>query len=87
MLHATSKAIFHGLAQVPVLQRLASRYGMAEGRGFARRFIAGENVAEAVAAVRDLRGRGLGLTLDYLGESVSSGQAAAAEEGHAGTEQ
>lgn len=78
MLDAASKAFFHGLAQVPVLQRLASRYGMAGGRGFARRFIAGENVAEAVESVRDLPGRGLGLTLDYLGESVASGEAAAA---------
>ena len=31
MLDATSKAIFHGLAQVSTLQRLASKYGMAPG--------------------------------------------------------
>jgi proline dehydrogenase len=78
MLDATSKALFHGLAQVPVLQRLASTYGMAPGRGFARRFIAGESVDEAVAAVADLPGQGLNLTLDYLGESVTSSAAAAA---------
>ena len=78
MLAATSKAFFHGLAQIPTLQRLASRYGMAEGSGFARRFIAGETVEEAVAAVRDLPGKGLNLTLDYLGESVASAEAAAA---------
>jgi proline dehydrogenase len=40
--------------------------------GFARRFIAGEDVEEAIAAVADLPGRGLRLTLDYLGESVAS---------------
>ena len=78
MLDATSKAVFHGLAQIPTLQRLASKYGMAKGGGFARRFIAGETVEEAVAAVGDLRQQGLLLTLDYLGESVSSGAAAAA---------
>ena len=69
MLDATSKALFHSLAQVKLLQRVASRYGMAP-TGFARRFIAGESVDEAVAAVRGMADRGLLLTLDYLGESV-----------------
>jgi proline dehydrogenase len=64
MLDATSKAIFHGLAQVTTLQRLASKYGMARGTGFARRFIAGETVEDAVATVADLPKRGLLLTLD-----------------------
>ena len=78
MLDATSKAFFHGLAQIPTLQRLASKYGMAPGSGFARRFIAGESIAEAVDCVKDLPSKGLLLTLDYLGESVSSSAAAAA---------
>jgi proline dehydrogenase len=78
MLDATSKAFFHGLAQLPTLQRLASKYGMAPGSGFARRFIAGESIEEAVACVKDLPGKGLNLTLDYLGESVSSAAAASA---------
>jgi proline dehydrogenase len=51
---------------------------MAPGGGFARRFIAGETAAEAIAAVQPLRQQGLLLTLDYLGESVSSSAAAAA---------
>ena len=76
MLDATSKALFHGLAQVPTLQRLASKYGMAPGSGFARRFIAGETIDEAVECVKDLPAKGLNLTLDYLGESVSSAAAA-----------
>ena len=71
MLDATSKALFHSLAKVTALQRLASRYGMRQG-GFARRFIAGETVDEAEAAVRGLDARGLLLTLDYLGESVKT---------------
>jgi len=78
MLDATSKAFFHGLAQIPTLQRLASKYGMAPGSGFARRFIAGESIEEAVECVKDLPGKGLLLTLDYLGESVSSAAAASA---------
>jgi len=77
MLDATSKAVFHGLAQIPTLQRLASKYGMAPD-GFARRFIAGETVQEAVTCVQELRHQGLLLTLDYLGESVASAAAAAA---------
>lgn len=71
MLDATSKAFFHTLAQVDLLQRLASRYGMS-ARGFARRFIAGESVEEAVDAVKPIAARGMLLTLDYLGESVAT---------------
>ena len=81
MIDATSKALFHSLAQVETLRRLASRYGMRPG-GFARRFIAGETVEEAITAVAGLPSRGLRLSLDYLGESVSSfdeAQAAAQE--------
>jgi proline dehydrogenase len=69
MLDATFKAFFHTLAKVEVLQRLASRYGMGPG-GFARRFIAGESVDEAVEAAKVISRRGMLLTLDYLGESV-----------------
>jgi proline dehydrogenase len=76
MLDATSKAFFHSLAQVRWLQRLASRYGMAQGKGFAHRFIAGESIDEAVAAVKGVAAQGLLLTLDYLGESVGTTEAA-----------
>src|SRR5262245_25428963 len=75
MLDAPSKAFFHGLAQLDFLKRLASQYGMGEG-GFARRFIAGESVDEAVAAVRPIADHGMLLTLDYLGESVGSSEEA-----------
>ena len=78
MLDATSKALFHGLAQLSTLQRLASKYGMGPGGGFARRFIAGESIDEAVTAAAALQRQGLLVTLDYLGESVSSAAAAAA---------
>jgi proline dehydrogenase len=71
MIDAASKALFHSLAQIETLRRLASRYGMRPG-GFARRFIAGETIDEAIASVADLPGKGLRLTLDFLGESVTS---------------
>ena len=72
MLGAFSKAFFHTLSKSSSLKRMASRYGMAGSRGFARRFIAGETLAEAIDAARVVEGRGLAQTLDYLGESVSS---------------
>jgi proline dehydrogenase len=71
MIDAAAKALFHSLAQIGVLQKLASRYGMAPN-GFARRFIAGESIEEAIAAVRSIADRGLLLTLDLLGESVKT---------------
>jgi proline dehydrogenase len=39
---------------------------------FARRFIAGETVAEAIEAARALEARGISHTLDLLGESVTT---------------
>jgi proline dehydrogenase len=72
MLDATSKAFFHSLAQVRLLQRMASRYGMARGKGFAHRFIAGESIEDAVVAVKGVAEQGLLLTLDYLGESTAT---------------
>jgi len=77
MLEATSRTVFYSLAQVNWLQHYASQYGMARDRGFARRFIAGESIDDAVQEVRAVSSRGLLLTLDYLGESVSTSEAAA----------
>jgi proline dehydrogenase len=72
MLGNLSKSAFHLLAQSDSLRRLASRYGMRHRTSFARRFIAGETVEEAIEAAREVEARGLLQTLDYLGESVSS---------------
>ncbi|MDX2162082.1 MAG: proline dehydrogenase family protein [bacterium] len=51
-------------------RRVATRWAAA--RAFARRFIAGESVQEAVNATRSLNAQGLRVTLDYLGESVTA---------------
>jgi proline dehydrogenase len=72
MIHAASKAFFQTLSRSRQLKVLASRYGMRGQTAFARRFIAGETVADAVAVVRQLEARGLHHTLDHLGESVTS---------------
>ena len=72
MLHSASKAFFHLLARIDPLKALASRYGMRHPTSFARRFIAGETIDEAIAAARAVEARGFLQTLDYLGESVTS---------------
>ena len=70
MVYAGPKAVFFALSRSATLKKLASRYGMATQDSFARRFIAGETIDEAVVVARTLQSRGLLLTLDYLGESV-----------------
>ena len=72
MLPALSKAFFHALSRSGTLKKVASRYGMRRPTSFARRFIAGETVAEAIEAARTLEARGMTHTLDLLGESVTS---------------
>jgi proline dehydrogenase len=72
MLQSVSKAFFQILAGSQLLKSAASRYGMRARGGFARRFIAGETVEEAVDAARQIEAGGLAVTLDYLGESVAS---------------
>lgn len=72
MIDRASKAFFHTLAGSQGLKRLASRYGMRRPDSFARRFIAGETIDEAVAAARAIQASGLMLTLDQLGESVAN---------------
>jgi proline dehydrogenase len=70
MIDAVSKAFFHTLAGSRTLKRMASRYGLREHGGFARRFIAGETVEEALVVTRAIQQSGMHLTLDLLGESV-----------------
>ncbi|MCX6546071.1 MAG: proline dehydrogenase family protein [Acidobacteria bacterium] len=77
MLDALSKSFFHALARSQSIERLASRYGMARPTSFGRRFIAGETVEEAIAAARVIEAQGMLLTLDQLGESVTSAEEAA----------
>ncbi len=72
MLDSASKAFFHLLARSKTLKTLGSRYGMRRKNSFARRFIAGEDVQEAIEAARAVEARGLMHTLDLLGESVAT---------------
>ena len=51
--------MFSLLSRSATLKRFASKYGM-KPRGFARRFIAGETVDEAIEAARELEASGRG---------------------------
>ena len=71
LLHMSdSKALAHWLTHNPLGRKLASR------------FVAGETLDSAIAAVRELNAAGLRATLDHLGEAVTNpaeaGDAAAA---------
>jgi len=72
MLSAISKSCFHLLARSRALEALASRVGMARPTSFGRRFIAGETLDEAIAAARAIQAGGMNVTLDQLGESVTT---------------
>ena len=75
-MYAGAKAVFYALSRSATLKRLASKYGMRSPDSFARRFIAGETVEEAVETSRRVQGEGLHITLDYLGESVRTAEEA-----------
>ena len=77
-MYGGAKAVFYALSKNAWLARMASRYGMATPTSFARRFVAGETEEEAILAAIALQTQGLHLTLDYLGESVHTVEAAEA---------
>ncbi|MEO7192923.1 MAG: proline dehydrogenase family protein [Vicinamibacterales bacterium] len=76
MLDAASKATFSVLAGSTALKALASRYGMRHPHSFARRFVAGETMEEAIAVARAIEQQGLMVTLDHLGEQVTAADSA-----------
>src|SRR5215831_13179495 len=77
-MYSGAKGVFFALSRNATLKRLASRYGMRSGDSFARRFIAGETIDEAIETARTIQSQRLLLTLDYLGESVGTATEAAA---------
>lgn len=78
MVEALSKATFAALASSNLLKRLASRYGLRRPDSFARRFVAGERLEDAIAVAQAIERQGLLVSLDYLGERVSTRDAATA---------
>jgi proline dehydrogenase len=78
MLSALARAGFGVAAGSGTLKRWASRYGMRSRSSFARRFVAGETIDDAIQAAIDIEQSGMTVTLDLLGESVSSTEGASA---------
>ena len=72
MLDNAAKALFHLLARSDTLKSVTSRYGMRHPSSFARRFIAGANTTEVLAAAMRERKLRRAFTLDILGEAVTS---------------
>ena len=76
MIDAISRAAFLSFANSTLLKNIVSRYGMRGPHGFARRFIAGVTLAEAIGTVHSLGRQGFAHTLNHLGEHVASQEAA-----------
>lgn len=72
-----TRSILLTLAQNQFLHRLLVSNGMS--KGFVKRFVAGETLAEAVAAAQTLQARHIRTTLDLLGENVGTLSEANAE--------
>ena len=64
------RGVFLALSRSERLRQTMVHFGPA--RRMARRFVAGETLAEAIAAVQALNGEGLFATLDHLGENVTT---------------
>lgn len=57
------------MSQNKMLTSLAKKYGLQFG---ASRFVAGENLEKSAAAIRELNKKGLCVTVDHLGEFIST---------------
>jgi proline dehydrogenase len=78
MLDSASKVFFHLIAQSAALKKLATRFAMRRPSSFVHRFVPGESAEDAIRAALVLESYGLTETFDYLGESVSTLDEAAA---------
>ncbi|MBE2239633.1 MAG: proline dehydrogenase family protein [Caldilineaceae bacterium] len=64
------------LSRMKLARRMVTRFPPAWA--VASRFVAGESVDEAIAAARQLNAKGMLVTLDYLGESITAATEASA---------
>lgn len=71
-MYAGTKAFFHALSRSATLKRFASQHGPATRNSVASRFIAGETVEAAIDVARQLQSQGLLVTLDHLGQRVTT---------------
>ncbi|USK33368.1 proline dehydrogenase [Bacillus sp. F19] len=63
------RSFFLFLSKNKVLTKAAKRYGLRFG---AARFVAGETIELAAAAIKELNKKGLDVTIDYLGEFIDN---------------
>jgi proline dehydrogenase len=68
------KTLIYTLSDNKTITRFLSRHGMSSG--FARRFVAGETLEDAVRTVKELNGKGIPCSLNFLGEHVKDRQMA-----------
>lgn len=68
------RALFIYLSRAAWARRIVTHWGLA--RRVARRFVAGETLAEAIEAVRKMNAKGITATIDVLGESVTDAEMA-----------
>ena len=76
MLDTLSRAFFLTVANNSILKKVVSQYGMRGPHSFARRFIGGETLGEAIITVHKLAKQGFTHTLNQLGEHVTAVTAA-----------
>jgi proline dehydrogenase len=63
------RSFFISLSKGDWAQRTITRWGVT--RRASQRFVAGESLSEAIAAVKELNAQGIEATLDFLGENTS----------------
>jgi proline dehydrogenase len=71
-----SRAVLLALAENETVKHLLMRNGMS--KGFVKRFVAGETLADAIQTAQGLQTKQIRVALDLLGENVSSEQEATA---------
>ncbi|MEQ7049130.1 proline dehydrogenase [Paenibacillaceae sp. P-4] len=73
-MEAIMRNAFLFLSKNRLANRTAKKYGLRFG---AKRFVAGEQISEAITSVKQLNDRGIVATLDHLGEFISTKEEAA----------
>ncbi|EPY14103.1 proline dehydrogenase family protein [Paenibacillus alvei] len=73
-MEAIMRNAFLFLSKNRLANRTAKKYGLRFG---AKRFVAGEQISEAITTVKQLNDRGIVATLDHLGEFISTKEEAA----------
>lgn len=66
------RGVILGVSGLKVIRKTVEKVGLREKGGFARRFIAGNTMEEAVKVIKELNEKGITATLDLLGEDTNT---------------